>query len=183
MEDEKIIQLYWDREEEALSQTQAVYGSRLHGLARRFLEEEDAREAVNDTYLAAWNSIPPQRPTHFFAYLAKLCRNRCLNLLERCSAQKRSAQVVELTREMELCIPDKGTLPDSDSRELGEWLNAFLAQLPKERRVIFLRRYWFGDSVAQIASQLGITQSKVKTGLHRTRNQLRTYLERKGVSL
>lgn len=183
MEDSTIIELYWNREEEALSQTQAVYGNRLHGLACRFLEEEDAREAVNDTYLAAWNSIPPQRPQHFFAYLAKLCRNRCLNMLERQNAQKRSAQVVELTREMELCIPDTGALPDGDSRELGQWLNGFLATLSKEQRVIFLRRYWFGDSIEQIANRLGITQSKVKTSLHRTRNRLREFLTKKGVSL
>ena len=182
MNDEQILDLYWARNEEAIACTDRVYGHRLQGLAYRILLRwEDAEESVSDTYLKAWQTIPPQRPAYFFAYLAKICRHLALGRLDWANAAKRKAEVVSLTREMELCIPDALSDWQAEDREIGHLLNEFLATLPQESRTIFLRRYWYADTVAEIARGLGISQSKVKTSLHRTRGKLRGFLEKEGI--
>ncbi len=182
MEDAQILALFWARAEDAIPETHAVYGRRLFGISNRILHcSEDAQECVSDTYLRAWNTIPPQRPVYFFAYLAKICRNLSLTRLEWNTAAKRCATVVELTREMELCIPDPAAR--YTGQELGQLLNTFLEGLPRESRLIFLRRYWYADSIQAIAQRYGITQSKVKTRLHRTRRQLKQYLEGEGITI
>lgn len=184
MEDAQIIELYWQRNEQAITQTQNAYGRKLHVLADRILSShEDAEESVSDTYLKAWQTIPPQRPVYFFAYLAKICRNFALGRLDWRNAAKRQADIVSLTAEMELCIPDRGVPDAMDAQYLGHVLNRFLAETDRESRMIFLRRYWYADSVAQIAARYGISQSKVKTRLHRTRNQLRACLEKEGIAV
>ena len=147
MEDNKIIDLFWTRDQMAIEETGIKYGSRLQRLATKILySREDAEESVNDTYLAAWNTIPPQRPVHFFAFLAKICRFAAYGKLDWKTAQKRQAEVVELTNELETCIPDSAAQAAFDSRELGELLNIFLGTLTEEKRLIFMRRYWFEDS-------------------------------------
>ena len=167
MTDSQMIALFWERNEDAIRETDAVYGRRLYQLADQILHSaQDAEESVNDTYLKAWETIPPQRPNHFYAYLAKICRNSALGRLQWLNAAKRSAEIVELTRE-----------------ELAEILNRFLEGLPKDSRLIFLRRYWYADSVAEIASRYRISQSKGKTQLHRTRNKLRIFLEKEGITV
>lgn len=184
MDDKQIIELYWARDEEAIRQTEASYGRRLHGLSDRIVcNREDAQECVSDTYLKAWNTIPPQWPNYFFAYLAKICRRLSLDRLDWNNAIKRRADIVSLTAEMEQCIPDCSRDGEPEGAQIGELLNRFLASLPQESRRVFLRRYWFTDSVAEIAQRYGIGESKVKTQLHRTRKKLRTFLEKEGIGL
>lgn len=184
MEDQAIIALYWKRDQEAIRQTDLQYGSRLQHLAYSILfNEEDAKESVNDTYWKTWDTIPPKRPNYFFAYLAKICRYLSMGKLDWNRAQKRSAPIVELTAELELCIPDHQAEGQVQERSLKESLNRFLEGLSKEKRCIFLRRYWFGDSVKEIAQRYGIGESKVKTTLFRVRGQLRQHLQKEGFSI
>lgn len=181
MEDERIIELYFQRNEEAIRQTEAAHGHKLYKLAYGILNsQEDSEESVSDTYLKAWESIPPTRPTYFYAYLAKICRFLCFGKLDWKNAAKRKAEVVELTAEMELCIPDLSRERQLEAKELGRLLNEFLGQLDEESRNIFMRRYWFSDSVEEIAQRFRFSQSKVKTRLFRARNQLRSFLEKEG---
>ena len=184
MTDAEIIQLYWSRNEDAIRETDAVYGRKLHTLAERIVQNnEDAQECVSDTYLKTWDTIPPQRPNYFFAYIAKICRNFALGVLDFKSAAKRKGEVVALTQEMEACIPDPAHERRLEGEELGKVLNSFLETLSYESRVIFLRRYWYLDTVAEIAERCGITQSKVKTQLHRTRAKLAAFLEKEGITV
>ncbi len=184
MEDEAIIALFWKRDQEAIRQTDLQYGRRLQRLSRSILnDEEDAKESVNDTYWKAWDTIPPQKPNYFFAYLAKICRYLSLGRLDWNRAQKRSAPIVGLTAELELCIPDRQEENRIQERSLKESLNRFLERLSQEKRCIFLRRYWFGDSIQEIARRYGIGESKVKTTLFRVRGQLRQHLQKEGFSV
>ena len=181
MEDERIIELYFRRSEEAIRQTEAAHGQKLYQLAYGILyNREDAEESVSDTYLKAWETIPPTRPTHFYAYLAKICRFLCFGKLDWKNAAKRKAEMVELTAEMELCIPDLSREAQIQAQELGRLLNDFLGTLSEENRKLFMRRYWYADSVAEIAQRYRMGESKVKTRLFRTRNQLRVFLEKEG---
>lgn len=182
LEDGKILELFWARDQEAVREVQRKYGSKLRSLAQRLLfSPEDAEECVSDACLIAWQTIPPQRPAHLGAYLAKLCRCSAFDRLDRKNARKRTAEVVELTAELELCIPDP-TAQVGES-ELGAALNTFLETLGKEKRRIFLRRYWYGDSVREVARRYGLGESKVKMSLLRTRNELRTFLSKEGFTL
>lgn len=184
MEDAEIIALFWARDEGAIRETDAAYGPKLHTLADQILRcREDAQECVSDTYMKAWEVIPPQRPVYFFAFLAKICRNFALGVLQRQAAAKRSAQVVSLTQELEQCIPDRSVDRRLEGEELGALLERFLDSLSRENRIIFLRRYWYTDSVRQIAERCRISESKVKTQLHRTRRKLRQYLEQEGITV
>ena len=184
MEDTKIIELFWARDEDAIRQTDAAYGRRLHTLAKKILlNREDAEESVNDTYLKTWEAIPPHRPNCFFAFLAAICRRLSLNRLDWKLAAKRNAEVVSLTQEMELCIPDPVHDRALEGKELGRLLDMFLESLPKDSRLIFLRRYWYVDTIPEIARRYGMTESKVKMQLSRTRAKLCTYLEKEGIAV
>lgn len=182
MEDAQIIALFWARNEQAVRETHAVYGKRLFGLSRNILgNREDAEESVSDTYMETWKSIPPKRPKYFYAFLESICRNMSFNRLDWRLAAKRNAEVVALTQEMEACIPDSRQNGEMDRRELRRVLESFLDSLTKESRLIFLRRYLYVDTVAEIAMRYGISESKVKTQLHRTRAKLHTYLAKEGI--
>ena len=184
MDDEKIIALFFAREEAAIQETDAAYGRKLYTLADRVLRcREDSQECVNDTYLNTWNAIPPRHPNRLFAFLASICRNLALNRLDWKQAARRNAQIVSLSEEMELCIPDSRRQQELENRELGQLLTAFLEELPKESRLIFLRRYWYVDTIAEIAVRYGMTESKVKMQLSRTRARLRTCLEKEGITV
>ena len=184
MTDAQIIALYWSRDEQAIHATDAQYGRRLHTLADRIVQNyEDAQECVSDTYLKTWDTIPPKRPEYFFAYIAKICRNFALGVLDWKSAAKRKGEVVALTQEMEACIPDPQHERKLEGEELGEILNRFLESLPVDNRVIFLRRYWYLDTVAEIADRYGFSESKVKTQLHRTRTKLHAFLAKEGITV
>lgn len=182
MDDGKIIELFMLRDEAAIEETDAAYGAKLHRIAANILyNREDAEESVNDTYLKAWNAIPPQKPVHFFAYLSQICRRIALGKLDWNHAEKRSAVIVELTSEMESCIPDRSLEFEMTGEELGKLLNCFLGGLSRPSRVIFMRRYWYADSIQEIAARYGFSESKVKTQLHRTRKKLYDFLESEGV--
>ena len=182
MEDAKILDLYFARDEDAIRETDTAYGKRLHTLAENILQNrEDAEESVNDTYAEVWKSIPPRRPKYFFAFLASICRHLSLNRVDWKQAAKRRAQVVPLTEEMENCIPDAVHERQMEAKELGRLLDLFLESLPKDSRLIFLRRYWYVDSVPEIAARYGMTESKVKMQLSRTKEKLRSFLEQEGI--
>ena len=182
MEDSKIIELYFARNEDAIRHTDATYGRSLFSLADNIVRnDQDAEESVNDTYLRVWNTIPPQKPRHFFAYLATICRRFALDRLDWKAAAKRKAEVVSLTQEMEQCIPDRSHERKLEGEEIGGVLNRFLDSISLESRLIFMRRYWYTDSIQEIAARYNISQSKVKTQLHRTRNKLQLFLESEGI--
>ena len=182
MEDAKIIALFWKRNEQAVKETDITYGRKLYNLSNRILNNrEDAEESVSDTYMETWKSIPPQRPSYFYAFLASICRNISLNRLDWRMAAKRNAEVVSLTQEMEQCIPDRLHGSQADALALRQALESFLESLPRDSRLIFLRRYLYVETVAEIAARYGISESKVKTLLHRTRKKLHDYLVKEGI--
>ena len=182
MNDDQIIQLYFDRSEQAIKETDTKYGGYCYSIAYNILTNpEDAEESVSDTYLETWKVIPPYRPKYFFAFLASICRHISLNRLDWKQAAKRKADVVSLTEEMELCIPDASHERAMRGREIGQLLDTFLESLPRDSRMIFLRRYWYADAIAEIARRYGMTESKVKMQLHRTKEKLRVFLEKEGI--
>ena len=184
MDDSKIIELFFARNEDAIKHTDDTYGRRLFHLADNIVHnDQDAEESVNDTYMKAWDTIPPQRPEHFFAYIAKICRNFALKKIDWQKAKKRNAEVVTLTREMENCIPDTYRNMEADERELGRVLDAFLRTLTPENQMVFLRRYWYVDTIAEIAVRYGISESAVQMRLNRTRSKLAMYLAKEGIKV
>lgn len=186
MEDTNIVDLYLRRDETAISCSAEKYGKRLHSIARNIVEDLGAsEECVNDTYLEAWNSIPPHEPrTYLFAFLGRITRHIALDFCRRRNASKRSANYCELTSEIANCIPGSSSADDlSNETELAKCMDAFLAGLSHEQQTIFVRRYWYFDSVASIASSMNLSQSKVKTTLFRLREDLRKHLEKGGFGL
>lgn len=182
MEDAEIIELFLVRDEEAIQETDRAYGRKLNTLAWRILHSrEDAEESVSDTYLETWKSIPPYHPKYFFAFLASICRHLSLDKLDWLLAAKRKADVVSLTQEMELVIPDSRYDQALEGKEIGRLLDAFLESLPKDSRLVFLRRYWYLDTIAEIAQRYGMTESKVKMQLSRTKEKLRVFLEKEDI--
>ena len=151
-------------------------------LSDRILKNgQDAEESVSDTYLRAWNTIPPRKPHSLFAYLARICRNLSLDKLDWKTAGKRNADIVTLTRELESCIPDPMQDRVMEGQELGRILDRFLRTLTPENRMIFLRRYWFADPIAEIALRYGISESAVQMRLTRTRTKLEACLKKEGI--
>lgn len=186
MDDNKIVELYLLRDETAIKQTTEKFGSRLRSLAYRIVNDrQTAEECENDTYMEAWNTIPPHEPrSYLYAFLARITRHISLNCCRDRSRLKRSAFICELSAEMEQCIP----APDDiacrvDDLALGEAINGFLSTLAEEKRKIFIRRYWYLDSIADISKCFALSESKVKTTLFRCRNQFREYLEKEGFTL
>lgn len=184
MNDKAIIDLFRAKNPDAIKETDRLYGHRLLGIAQRILQiPEDAQECVNDTYYKAWETIPPTIPRNLFAYLAKICRHRALGMLDYQNAAKRNAEVVSLTAELENCIPDSRRDMDLEEKELGRILNDFLRTLSPENRMIFLRRYWYVDTIAEIAERYHISEGAVMTRLSRTRSKLAKYLKEKEIAL
>lgn len=182
MDDTNIIKLYFARNQDAITETDRSYGRRLHGLSQRIVQNyEDAQECVSDTYLKTWETIPPKQPEHFFAYLAKLCRYFSLGRLDWKNAAKRKAEVVALTQEMEQCIPDTSRDAILERKEIIRLLNTFLTELSEENRLLFLRRYWYCETVGEIAQRYGYRENAVYTRLHRIRAQLNAYLAKEGI--
>lgn len=183
MDDSKIVDLYLARDQRAIAATQKTYGSRLRALARDIVQDRlTAQECENDTYLQAWNSIPPHEPrSYLFAFLARITRHVALDCCRRRTALRRDAVVQELTREMEECLPAAGDPHQQVSaRELAERIDVWLRRQTREHRVMFLRRYWYLDSVSAIAGRFGCTQSRVKSTLFRMRENLREQLKKEG---
>ena len=185
MEDERIIELYWNRDQRAIRETDGKYGKLLGGIAWNLLRSrEDSEECVNDTYLRAWNAIPPQRPGALRAWLARITRNLSLDRWKTRQAEKRGGGAEVLLGELEDCVPvARGPEQALEDQALAELLNAFLRGLSREGRAIFLRRYWYGQGVAEIAGDLGCGEGKVKSSLFRSRKALREFLEKEGIAV
>lgn len=186
MDDNKIIQLYFDRSEEAISQTAVKYGKYCHTIAYNILRSfEDSEECVNDTYWKAWSIIPPRRPKKFPAFLGKITRNLSLDKYRHYTADKRGGGEVTIALdELSTCVSSCAMERDEyDEITLVDTLNRFLESLSSENRKIFMRRYWYVSSVREIAEDFGLTESKVKMSLFRSRNQLKELLEQEGVAL
>ena len=185
-EDEAIIELYWQRDQQAIQETAGKYGTFLHSIAWNILRSHgDAEECVNDTYLRTWNAIPPARPSAFRAWLGRITRNLSLDRWKQSRAEKRGGDGMEvLLGELDQCVPaPHGTEQALEDQEIAALISRFLRELPKDSRVMFLRRYWYGEDIADIAQTLNCGQGKVKSSLFRTRKALRSYLEKEGVAL
>jgi len=185
LEDMQIIELYWQRDEQAISETDKKYGPFCLRLAMNILRSfQDSEECVSDTYGRCWDTIPPQRPDYFRAYLGRIVRNLSISRYRAHHAQKRYSGAEVLLSELEDCVP----APDSVQRtveagELSEMISNWLESLPREDQALFLRRYWNGDSVQELARELGIRPNAMTKRLLRLREGLRQYLEGKGVAL
>lgn len=186
MEDDRIVELYLRRDETAVERTAEKFGKRLRALAYGIVSDrQTAEECENDTYMEAWNAIPPHEPRDYlYAFLARITRHIALNCCRDRSRLKRSALICELSTELEQCIP----APDDmecrlDDLALRDALNSFLGMLGEEKRNMFLRRYWYLDSISDISQRFACSESKVKTTLFRCRNQLWEHLEQEGYTL
>ena len=181
MDDKTIIELLWNRIETAIDALAARFGRRLLAMARNILgSARDAEESVSDTYLAVWNAVPPHRPDPLAGFVYKVGRNQALNKRRTVLAEKRSANYDLSLDELAGCIPGPALEETVEARMLGLAIDAFLDTVSRESRVIFLRRYWFGDSVRDIARAFGMTENAVSVRLSRTREKLRTYLNKEG---
>jgi len=184
MEDKEIVELYLNREESAVSATAEKYGNYCYSVAYNILyNKEDAEESVNDTYLGAWNSIPPHKPEVLSSFLAKITRNVSLKRRRDKLAQKRGDGEVSLAyEELADCIPTNHDIDAAlEAKELAVHINHFLSALPATERHVFICRYWYFDSIASISRQFGFRETKVKSMLLRTRNKLRNKLKKEGV--
>ena len=186
MEDSAIVDLFFARDEAAIRHTAEKYGKRLRALACGIVQDfQTAEECENDTYVKAWSTIPPHCPKEYlYAFLASITRHISLNCCRERSRLKRSAHLCQLSAELEQCLaaPDDCECRLSDMA-FADALNGFLASLSAEKRGFFLRRYWYLDSVADIARRFGCTECRVKTTLFRLRSRLREHLEKEGYTL
>lgn len=182
MEDQKIIDLYWQRSEQAIQETDSKYGGYCYSIAYNILtNREDSEESVSDTYFAAWRAMPPKRPGILSAFLGKITRHLSIDRWRRRTAEKRGGEIVLALEELEDCISDGLSAEDAvQKKELTVFINRFLDALPETERNVFLCRYWYVDGVQDIADTLGFSVSKVNSMLHRTRQKLRRALEREG---
>jgi RNA polymerase sigma-70 factor (ECF subfamily) len=182
MDDNRIVDLYWQRNESAISETATKYGKYLHSISYQILlNNEDAEECVNDTYNDAWQSMPPHRPSILSTFLGKITRRISIDLWRKYSAEKRGGVMTLALDELEECVSGTGDVEAEVKRlELQKKLNDFLLALPKVDRQVFMCRYWYMDSISDIAKQFAYSQSKVKSMLYRTRNKLRAMLEKEG---
>lgn len=184
MEDRKIVDLFWQRDQQAIAETDRKYGRRCFGVSYSVLSDaQTAEEVVNDSYLALWNSVPPQRPLHFSAYLLRIVRSISFNRVKERYARKRGAgESALLYDELDECLAsDFSVEREYEAKELKEHINRFLFTLSRDDRIIFAYRYWLLLPVAEIAGRLGFSEAKVKTSLHRSRKRLHDYLSKEGL--
>ena len=181
MDDHQIVDLFWARSESAISEASKKYGRYCHSIALNIVANAgDAEECVNDTLLQAWNSMPENRPALLSAYLGKITRNLALNRFRKRKAEKRGGGEMELIlHELEDCLPAQNSVEDALERAyLAKLISHFLRTLSDEKMTVFVRRYWYADSIASISAHCGISESKIKSILFRCRNKLKAYLER-----
>lgn len=182
MDDNLIIELYWQRNQLAISETHLKYGHYCTNIAYGILHsQQDAEECVNDTWMRTWNSIPPQRPSKLSAFLGRITRNLALDRYDYLHASKRSTSFDQLLSELSDCIPS----PQDDfaQLELSQIITMFLRSLPQSQRNLFLRRYWYCESIEELAKRYHMTQSAVKSSLFRSRNKLKVYLKKEGIGI
>lgn len=183
MDDKEIVALYFQRSEKAIEETASKYGKYCYSIAHNILSShEDAEESVNDTYMDAWNSIPPHRPNLLSVFLGKITRRIAIDRWRRSGAQKRGGGEIPLVlEELKDCIADDQDVEQIvERRQLAAQINAFVRSLPTSERKVFLCRYWYMDSISDIARRFGFSESKVKSMLFRTREKLRDELKKEG---
>lgn len=186
MEDSQIVELYWQRKECAISETQRKYGQYCFTIANHILcNDEDAEEVVNDTYVGVWNAIPPHKPEILRTFLGKIARQLSLKMLRERTAEKRGGGELRIAfDELEECVPARYRIEDHmEIQEITHAMNRFLDALPEDERRVFLCRYWYFDTIGDIAKRFGFGHSKVKMMLLRTRNKLLLHLKKEGVVL
>ena len=184
MDDTQIVELYWARKESAIEETEVKYGSYCRSIALNILHNpEDAAESVNDTWMDAWNSMPPHRPSVLSTFLGKLTRRISIDKWRRLTAKKRgNGQLPLVLAELEDCISDGKSIEEETERKLlAEVIATFVKSLPETEQKVFLCRYWYMDSVSSIATRFRFSESKVKSMLFRTREKLRIRLEQEGL--
>lgn len=184
MDDQKIIDLYWSRSESAISETAAKYGGYCYSIAYNILtNNEDAEKSVSDTYMAAWNAMPPRRPSILAAFLGKITRNLSIDRWRSRNRYKRGGgKIILALEELDDCAADPQTVEKAyERKQLAFLLNRFLESLPDTERQVFLCRYWYMDSISDIAAYYGFPGSNVTSMLHRTRGKLRAVLEKEGL--
>ena len=184
MEDREIIALFWARSQEAIRETARKYGAYCGAIIRRVLGDgRDAEECLNDTWLGAWNAMPPQRPNRLNIFLGRIARNTALDRWSYNHAQRRSSGFEAVLEELAECVGGTPLEETLEARQLGEAISAYLDAVSPTARQVFLRRYWYCDTIPEIAAAAGFTRSKVTYLLHRTRKGLRTYLLEEGYDL
>ena len=183
MEDSGILELYFLRNEQAIQETDRKYGRLCHGIAVNVLSDrQDSEECVNDTYLAVWNAIPPQKPDPLRTFVCKIARNLAAAKYHANTAKKRNSRYDAALDELEGCLAAGGSVEEAyDAKELSEAINAFLSSLSYTDRFLFVRRYWYSDSMQDIAAMTGSTANSVAVRLYRLREKLRHYLIREGL--
>ena len=185
MEDKQIVELYWARSETAIAETEKKYGRYCHYIAYQILyNDEDAKEVVNDTYLKTWNTIPPQRPASLRPYVGMISRQLALDVYKEQHAQKRGGQVSLVLDELSECIPDNDSGADiGESVALSDALSRFIWTLPQSTRNIFVRRYFYISTIAEIAKDFSMKESNVTMHLLRTRKKLEQFLKKEGFDI
>lgn len=185
MEDNQIIDLYLLRSESAITETDIKYGRLCRKLATNVLSnQEDAEECVNDTYLGVWNAIPPQQPLSLCAFVCRIARNLALKKYEYVSAAKRNPQTAVSLTELEDCISGSDMVEEEiENNRIEKAISDFLRTLDYDSRNVFLRRYWYFDSITDIEKRFNISSSKATTMLFRTRMKLKAYLQKEGIDL
>lgn len=186
MEDERIVSLYWQRDESAIRETEIKYDRYLTKIAYNILSShEDSRESVNDTYLAAWNSMPPHRPCVLSTYLGKLTRRICIDCFRcRNRNKRRGSEYAISLSELSDCVSGGNTTEDAvNVKLLADAIGIYLRLIPEDARTAFLGRYYFLDSLKEVAAYCGMTESKCKTVLYRTRQGLKEYLQKEGFAI
>ncbi len=180
--DNEIIELFWSRSEEAITETDKKYRKECMKISHNILNNtSDCEECLNDTYMTAWNIIPPNRPNYLCAFICKIMRNHSLRKYEYYHREKRKNHISQSLDELNECIPDKCSTEDiADKNELAKEIQNFLMAQNIEKRVIFIRRYWFYDSFEQISEKCGISEDNVKMTLTRLRKNLRQFLTERG---
>lgn len=185
MDDQKIIELYWGRIEAAISETAAKYGKLCYYIANNILSSrEDSEECVNDTYLGLWNAIPPQKPNRFPVFVSRIARNLSLKRFEYVTAEKRNPDAVCSFEELGECVSGRDYVEtELENKRIEHLLDSFLWQQGEEKRNVFIRRYWYFESIESICNRTGYSQSKVKSMLYHVRQELKNYLESEGIEL
>ena len=184
MDDLSIIELYFERDEKAIQETDKKYGRLCFNVAINVLgDDEDSEECVNDTYLSVWNIIPPTRPNNFKAFICKITRNLSLKKLQYNKAIKRTPESLVSFSELEYVLPDNNIVSNIENAEIGKLISEFLMHEKPDARAVFIRKYWFFDSVEDIATRYSFSESKIKSLLYHTRSRLRDYLRKEGVEL